>query len=62
MIFYETNPDNENDILIAFEFLGETVIKEGRYYQDEDDYYDYDGELIENVVAWTHKPVINLFK
>lgn len=62
MVFYEESPDEEKDILIAFEFLGQTVIKEGRYDRDKEVYHDYDGEVIDNVIGWSHKPPVILFK
>jgi len=56
----ENNPETECELLIAFDNDGTLEFVSGWYDLNEQEYYQYDGELIEfdNVHGWTWKPEI----
>jgi len=60
MKFNHSNPINENNILILCNNGEYNYIVQGRFYLDEDDYYDYEGHLLNEAIAWTEMPVIEL--
>lgn len=56
MIFKTEKPENEDSVLIVD---SEMNLIQGRYYLDDGgDYYDENGELIENALGWTELPTI----
>lgn len=58
MNFNKTTPDTERAILVLFDAgEGENLVK-GKYYEDEEDFYDFDGEMLDGVIAWAEMPEI----
>ena len=53
-------PSDDRDILIAFEEEGYNQFISGFYDANENDYYTWDGEMIEMsyIIAWDEKPTI----
>ena len=56
MKFSTVNPDSERGILILCDDGEGTYMIQGQFYIDEDDYYTHDGELLDNVIAWSRLP------
>lgn len=53
-------PVNEKEILIAFIVDGDIQLISGWYDLNEEEYYSYNGELIEEVKGWADAPMINV--
>ena len=61
MLFITTTPENEEDILILVENADTRYMIQGNYFFDDDgDFYDWDGELLYGVIGWTDLPTIDL--
>ena len=60
MKFETTNPEDERGILILCTDGDQKHMIQGQYYADEEDYYDWNGELLENVLGWIELPQIEL--
>lgn len=59
MKFSKLKPDTEREIIILCEdHNNNKYMIQGTYYHSESDYYNYDGDLLENVIAWADMPTI----
>ncbi len=55
MIFTTSTPSDERAVLVV---TGDMKLIQGHWYDEEDDYYDDEGELLENALGWAELPTI----
>lgn len=56
MLFKEETPNHEESVLVMTK---DKTIVQGRFYNDEDDFYTEDGELIEGALGYADMPCIS---
>tara|TARA_R110000787_G_scaffold247186_1_gene352817 strand:+ start:304 stop:480 length:177 start_codon:yes stop_codon:yes gene_type:complete len=55
MIFNRSAPSDERAVLVV---TIDMKLIQGHWYDEEDDYYDDEGELLECALGWAELPVI----